>query len=136
MHNMDRWYSQTSAARGALTRLLQDAAADTPAEEMQIICLHPGFVLTDTNAPVFPEPARSQIPFDDASLPANFYVWAATRNAAFLHGRFAWANWDVDELREECAGRFESDPGFLKVGVQGIESQDFGMLLEGMGRSV
>lgn len=75
------------------------------------------------------------MPFDDESLPANFYVWAATKKAAFLHGRFVWANWDVDEL-VAMKSKFESDKGFLKVGLQGVPSQDFAMQLAGMKRSV
>jgi hypothetical protein len=55
-------------------------------------------------------------------LPASFAVWASTKSAAFLHGRFVWANWDMDELmtRKE---EFE-DHGFLRVGLQGSEFVD------------
>lgn len=49
-------------------------------------------------------------------------MWAATKQAAFLHGRFVWANWDVDELLTR-KGEFE-DPGFLKLGLQGSEFVD------------
>lgn len=34
-----------------------------------------------------------------AELPANFAVWAASPEAKFLHGKFVWANWDVEELK-------------------------------------
>jgi hypothetical protein len=56
------------------------------------------------------------------SLPAAFAVWATTKQASFLHGRFTWANWDVDEMiswKEKFA-----DPGFLKLGLQGAEHVD------------
>lgn len=33
------------------------------------------------------------------SLPADFLVWAASDEAAFLRGRFVFAAWDVDELK-------------------------------------
>ena len=75
------------------------------------------------------------LPFDDGSLPGNFYVWAATSKAAFLHGRFVWTNWDVDELIA-MKPKLEADQGFLRVGLQGVASQDFPMQLEGMKRSV
>lgn len=75
------------------------------------------------------------VPFDEASLPGNFFVWAATKKAAFLHGRFVWANWDVEELIS-MKDKFEADPGFLRAGLQGVKSQDFGMLISGMARSV
>lgn len=34
------------------------------------------------------------------SLPADFSVWAVSSEAMFLAGRYIWANWDVDELKE------------------------------------
>ena len=55
-----------------------------------------------------------------ANLPASFMVWAATKQAAFLHGRFVWAHWDVKEL-EAMKGRLEEDQGIFKIGLQGIE---------------
>lgn len=75
------------------------------------------------------------VKFDDESLPGNFYAWATTKNAAFLHGRFLWTNWDVKELME-MKPKIEADTGFLRMGLQGAASQDFPTLLEGMGRSV
>lgn len=56
------------------------------------------------------------------SLPANFSVWAATNEASFLHGRFVFAGWDVNELKGllERDGLLES-PDFLKVGVKGTD---------------
>jgi hypothetical protein len=33
------------------------------------------------------------------SLPSDFNVWLASQEAAFLSGKFLWANWDVDELK-------------------------------------
>lgn len=35
-----------------------------------------------------------------AALPGGFCVWVASPQAAFLKGRFVWANWDVTELME------------------------------------
>lgn len=32
------------------------------------------------------------------SLPADYVVWAASPEAAFLKGRLVYANWDVEEL--------------------------------------
>jgi hypothetical protein len=78
---------------------------------------------------------KDSLPFDDPSLPGNFYVWATTKKAAFLHGRFVWANWDVDELIA-MKPKIEGDKGFLKLGLQGVKSQDFQMLFAGMTRSM
>ena len=38
-------------------------------------------------------------------------VWAASTEAKFLNGRFAWANWDVDELKAAAAD-IEAGPRF------------------------
>jgi hypothetical protein len=37
------------------------------------------------------------------SLPADFVVWVASEEAAFLKGKYVWANWDVGELVERKA---------------------------------
>jgi len=76
-----------------------------------------------------------RLTFAAVSLPANFLVWAATKQAAFLHGRFVWAPWDVEELAA-LKPKIEEDKGFLKVGLQGVKSQDFPLLLAGMHRAV
>ena len=55
-----------------------------------------------------------QVPFDDESLPGNFYVWASTKKAAFLQGRFVLAAWDVEELME-MKSKIEADTGFLRM---------------------
>jgi hypothetical protein len=36
---------------------------------------------------------------DTVELPAHFMVWLASPEAKFLQGKFVWANWDVDELK-------------------------------------
>lgn len=103
--------------------------------QLQILSLHPGAVLTAAarNAGY----NETTIPWDKrmliitytsacaltravANLPASFMVWAATKQAAFLHGRFVWANWDVRELVGMKA-RFEAEPGLLRIGLQGVE---------------
>ena len=52
-------------------------------------------------------------------LPAAWCVWAATKQASYLHGRFLWTDWGVEELLE-MKERF-NDPGFLKLGLQGVD---------------
>jgi hypothetical protein len=59
--------------------------------------------------------------FDIAVLAGNFAVWAASPEAKFLHGRFAWAGWDLDELRSgSIRERIDKDPKFLTIGVHGL----------------
>lgn len=33
------------------------------------------------------------------NLSAHFFVWATTKQAAFLRGKFCYANWDVEQLQ-------------------------------------
>ncbi|KAH0538853.1 hypothetical protein FGG08_004570 [Glutinoglossum americanum] len=108
-----------TATKNAGTLLLQQIAKDMPVEKIQIISFHPGWILT--------EAARKggydekSAPWDDENLPGHFAVWAASPDAAFLHGRFVWACWDVDELRTgEIRKRIDADPDYLKIGVKGL----------------
>ncbi|RAO72824.1 uncharacterized protein BHQ10_008836 [Talaromyces amestolkiae] len=134
-HGLPLHYTAASSPRLAFNRMLSDLAANTPVEQVQILSIHPGFVLTPENMKHGYKADSLGVPFDEASLPGNFFVWAATKKAAFLHGRFVWANWDVEELIS-MKDKFEADPGFLRAGLQGVKSQDFGMLISGMARSV
>lgn len=62
-------------------------------------------------------------------LAGNFAVWAASPEARFLHGRFVWANWDVEELRDGPVGKqIREDAQFLKVGVEGLMEKTGGWL--------
>ncbi|KAJ3867199.1 short-chain dehydrogenase/reductase [Lentinula novae-zelandiae] len=65
---------------------------------------------------------RDVFDWDEMALPADFAVWSASPEAAWLHGRFVWAHWDVDELKadKEITKRLEQETGFLKVAVQGL----------------
>ena len=54
-------------------------------------------------------------------LPAHFAVWAASREAAFLHGRFVWSEWDVEELKAgPTREKIDSDHTYLQIGVHGL----------------
>ncbi len=55
-------------------------------------------------------------------LPASYAVWAASKEARFLHGRFVWASWDVEELAKgEIRKRLESEVDFLRMGIWGLK---------------
>jgi len=45
-----------------------------------------------------------------------------------LHGRFVWANWDIDELAERK--KEMEDPGHLKIGLQGSEHINIATLFD------
>ncbi|KAI1103981.1 NAD(P)-binding protein [Jackrogersella minutella] len=114
--NALRAYGLTKSAGAAA---LQTVALDVPPEKMQIINYHPGAIFTPAakNAGF----TKDTLPWDDADLPGHFAVWAATPEAAFLHGRFVWASWDVDELKNgDIRKKIDEDPYYLKVGVKGL----------------
>ena len=55
------------------------------------------------------------------NLAGHYAVWAASPEAKFLHGRFVWSSWDVEELKSGPVGeRIANEPEFLKVGVNGL----------------
>jgi len=50
-------------------------------------------------------------------LPAHFTVWIASPEAAFLKGKFAYCNWDVDELKAKAKKIQETD--IFTAGIMG-----------------
>ncbi|KAH7368583.1 hypothetical protein B0T11DRAFT_316717 [Plectosphaerella cucumerina] len=111
--------------KNAGTALMQQIAKDTSPDDLQIVSFHPGGVLTE--AARREGYADSGFNFDDENLPGNFATWAASPEAAFLHGRFVWANWDVEELKNGVVGeRIQEDEHFLKVGIEGLTEKDGG----------
>ncbi|KAK1659533.1 short-chain dehydrogenase [Colletotrichum godetiae] len=109
-----------SASKNAGTMLIQMIAKDTPPEKMQVLNFHPGVVHTSAfkNAGI-PEDIY---PFDHVGLAGNFAVWAASEEARFLHGRFVWAKWDIEELKSGDIGeRIKNNDHYLKVGVVGLQ---------------
>ncbi|EHK18888.1 uncharacterized protein TRIVIDRAFT_216651 [Trichoderma virens Gv29-8] len=129
--------------------LLQQLARDTPASKMQIVSFHPGAILSpgakhaglneqslnwDDSAyspcsltQVFSSyglPCRvvnTNHPCHLVSLPSSVAIWAASDEAAFLHGRFIWSAWDVEELQSgPLRERIEKDEQFLRIGVHGV----------------
>ncbi|KAH7121904.1 putative short-chain dehydrogenase [Dactylonectria estremocensis] len=106
--------------KNAGTLLVQMIAKDVSSLDLQVVSFHPGGIFT--------EGAQSggwkkdDFPWDDENLPGQFAVWAASPEARFLHGRFVWAGWDVNELQEgELRERIDQDEYFLRVGVVGIQ---------------
>ncbi|KAJ4856685.1 short chain dehydrogenase domain-containing protein [Trichoderma breve] len=120
--------------KNASLGIAQQFAQEHTAEELQIISFHPGAVLTpmsradgfDESSPINWDNAKVQLlTRREENLPAALSVWAATPAAAFLHGRFIWSNWDVDELRSgEAAKLIDSDPNYLRIGISGLTEKD------------
>ncbi|MCJ1296237.1 hypothetical protein MMC34_007803 [Xylographa carneopallida] len=114
-----------AASKLAFTRLMaavqaEALAAPDPSYELRVHSFHPGVVLT----PAAKDFGAEKLPmkWDDVELSGRFAVWLTSGQAAFLRGRFVWANWDVEELvqrREEIERE-----GLLKVGVVGRAEWD------------
>ncbi|KAM0347486.1 hypothetical protein ACHAP4_011396 [Fusarium culmorum] len=99
------------------TMLFQMVAKDTPVDEMQIASMHPGLLWQEEWVKMG---FKDDVGFDNIAISGNFAVWLATPNAAFLHGLFAWASWDVNELSEgPLRKRIDEDPYYLKMTVRG-----------------
>ncbi|KAI1012013.1 hypothetical protein LB503_004460 [Fusarium chuoi] len=104
-------------------------AQDIKPTDIQIVSFYPGGILTDSVKRSGGDSLKDLV-FDDESLPGHFSVWAATPKAIFLHGRFIWANWDVNELKTGPVHKqIDTDEHFLKVGVEGLSEKMGGMIV-------
>lgn len=66
---------------------------------------------------------------DTENLPGHTAVWAATKEAQFLHGRFFLANWDIDEVRNGVVGKqIQENANFLKIGMEGLSENMGGII--------
>ncbi|KAF5552846.1 short-chain alcohol dehydrogenase/reductase [Fusarium mexicanum] len=106
-----------SITKSAGTMMMQHIAMTVPSSEMQVISFEPGLHYTESFERFTDE---NSFKWDDIKLPGDFAVWAASEEAEFLHGRFIWAKWDVDELKNgPLRKKIESDPSLFRVGVSG-----------------
>jgi len=82
---------------------------------VRMFSFHPGAFYTEAAASLgIPENAME---WEDIKMPAHFAVWLASREADFLHGRFLWAHWDVDDMMATFPERIAKEPEFLKFGI-------------------
>ncbi|KEQ78835.1 oxidoreductase [Aureobasidium pullulans EXF-150] len=111
--NFSPGFSAYSIGKLAICRLWDSLAFANP--EMSVFHLQPGIVDTAMNREAG---GIDAIGFsDDVSLPASFIVWLASPEARFLRGKFLWANWDVNELKNQ-AQKIE-ETAYLSVGLVG-----------------
>ncbi|KAJ5819461.1 hypothetical protein N7474_005052 [Penicillium riverlandense] len=107
--------------KNAGTMLLQQIAKDVSADDLQIINFHPGVIYNDQYPKIGIQ--KTDLPFDDVELPGSFAVWATTKEAKFLHGRFVWAAWDIDEYSQgETRKQIEENVDLLRIGVVGLRA--------------
>lgn len=120
--------SSYCASKAGAVKLFEYVHHENP--DMFVLCLQPGLVAETGMSPGFENIAKGMqmdmvsLPWDDGKskplhdcqpnrlltglpglveLPGDFVVWAVSPEARFLNGRFVWANWDVDELKDDRA---------------------------------
>jgi NADP-dependent 3-hydroxy acid dehydrogenase YdfG len=75
--------------------------------DVRFLNIHPGQIDSDgftrSGAPLPPDGMT------DGKMAGQFYAWAATEEAAFLTGRFLWAEWDIEELKAKKDEILEND---------------------------
>ncbi|KAL6835992.1 hypothetical protein J3E69DRAFT_361334 [Trichoderma sp. SZMC 28015] len=76
--------------------------------DLRVLQFHPGVVQSSMSQKSFdtgiPRPTM-----DSPFLPGAFAVWCASAESESLRGKFLWANWDVEELKE-IVKTFEGAP--------------------------
>ncbi|ROT37791.1 NAD(P)-binding protein [Sodiomyces alkalinus F11] len=101
--------------------VVQQIARDVKPEVMQIVSFHPGGILSESARKHIPEQVINSMVWDDENLPGRLAVFLASPEAEFLHGRFIWSNWDVEELKTGVVGeQIKKEPHFLKAGIEGL----------------
>ncbi|PVI06246.1 NAD(P)-binding protein [Periconia macrospinosa] len=87
--------SSYGATKAALARWSELISVDVPETTARFISIHPGAVRTEMG---IKSGLDGVFPSTDPALAGDFVVWATSDEAKFLAGRFAWVNWDIDEL--------------------------------------
>ncbi|KAI4125206.1 MAG: hypothetical protein LQ347_005454 [Umbilicaria vellea] len=105
------------ASKVAFVHVLAHMHNEEKGNGVRIMNMHPGTVLTEMARAVGLS-ETSGYKWDDVDLPGHFAVWLASPEAAFLAGRFVWANWDVEELKAR-AKEIEESLNLLKIGLIG-----------------
>ncbi|KAL2203435.1 NAD(P)-binding protein [Sarocladium strictum] len=103
------WLSASS--KGLIAKMFDFLADEKP--EMHVVSVQPGVVATDYNK------RFGVTGMDHPDLNAHFCVWLASPEAAFLKGKFVWANWDKDELVAK-ADEIKNSPLF-RILLHGVE---------------
>ncbi|KAJ9609584.1 hypothetical protein H2200_005911 [Cladophialophora chaetospira] len=113
--------SSYATSKLASAKLFEYVQHENPS--LRVFNIQPGAIGTTTLASKFMEESGLSFPQQDkVELPANFMVWLSSPEAAFLKGRFVWANWDVKELLEKKQA-LEADPTLLTWGVLNLNPE-------------
>jgi NAD(P)-dependent dehydrogenase (short-subunit alcohol dehydrogenase family) len=104
-------------SKAAATQVMQHFAAEQKGDDVKIISFHPGAIWTPGTEKTLGRIFSKDAPhWEDINLPAHFALWLAGPESGFLHGRFVWAQWDVDELIA-LKDKLGSDSNIMKVGL-------------------
>jgi len=122
-----------ASSKSGFANYLCHIADQVPQEKLRLINLHPGSVFTPAAATSRAVVTADMPIWDHESLSAHTAVWVGSEEAAFLHGRYLWCNWDADEL-VTMKQKVLDDPGFLKVGITGMDSVIMSQWMEVMAR--
>jgi NAD(P)-dependent dehydrogenase (short-subunit alcohol dehydrogenase family) len=131
--------SAYTASKAANSKLGEHLAFELGPQGIRVVNIQPGIVETDMNLKSQSSDDSMELPaLDDGgcsnftfiyvclltflivSLPADMILWLASEEAAFLHGKFVWVNWDVEELKAKRS-EIESNPHLLAIGLDGLE---------------
>jgi len=88
------WSGYNSSKAGQL-RMFEYIRFEHP--EVRFLNIHPGSIESDGYTKSGADSPPSGM--TSGKLAGQFFAWAATEEAAFLSGRFLWAEWDIEELK-------------------------------------
>jgi NAD(P)-dependent dehydrogenase (short-subunit alcohol dehydrogenase family) len=81
----------------AVLKLTEFVAIENPS--VRVFAYHPGGVMTDLVANVFPpEALKSGFWSDTPELAGGYCLWMSSPRGEFMRGRYGSVNWDVQEL--------------------------------------
>ena len=101
-----------AASKGGATKIIESLSVENPG--IRWYNIQPGIVETEMAG----KSGMKVKEVDTPELPAHFAVWLASPEAELVKGRFLYANWDVEELKQN-AQDFE-DPDFLSLTLKGL----------------
>ncbi|KEF58141.1 uncharacterized protein A1O9_06065 [Exophiala aquamarina CBS 119918] len=110
-------FSSYAVGKAGAARLFEYVQNENP--DLRVFNLHPGVILSTGLASKGVEQSGAAIEHSDTlELPGNLMVWLSSPEAVFLKGRFLWANWDVEELKQRSK-EFQENPLLLTLGLTG-----------------
>jgi NAD(P)-dependent dehydrogenase (short-subunit alcohol dehydrogenase family) len=102
--------SSYQTTKSAVNRFTEFVHFEYEDEGIRAFAVHPGVILTTMAPPESIPPEWRAYFIDTTELAAGFTLWLVTsgERVDFLRGKFASANWDVEELlakKDEIEGR-------------------------------